>query len=214
MQRRRQVLIQPVDTRAVNVSSPELPLLGLSEEVPQRSAIITITVAQPRVTELLDSLVAAKVGFVVVGGVAASAWGVPGRRKDVDVVLDPRPAHLARAAQLVARLAGYADHGGMRSRSPAAIATALRNSCRVLLNTDLGHLDVVNRVEGVPSYDTLRRDAVPLSVHGVRAQVCSLAHLQSMKRTADRESDRRDLEWLARATSYPGFAPSAGRGPR
>jgi predicted nucleotidyltransferase len=175
-------------------------------------AIITITVAQPDVAELLASLVAANVCFVVVGGVAAGAWGVPGHRKDVDVVLDPRPAHLARAAELVVRLAGYADHGGMRSRSPAAIATALRNSRRVLLSTDLGHLDVVNRVDGVPSYDTLRRDAVPLSVHGVRVQVCSLAHLQSMKRTADRESDRRDLEQLARATSYPGSASPARGG--
>jgi hypothetical protein len=160
-------------------------------------------VAQPQVTELFESLVAAKIRFVVVGGVAASAWGVPGRRKDVDVVLDPHPAHLARAAQLVVRLAGYADHGGMRSRSATAIATALRNSRRVLLSTDLGRLDVVNRIEGVPSYDTLRRDAVLLTVHGVRVHVCSLAHLHSMKRTADRESDRRDLERLARATSYP-----------
>jgi len=167
-------------------------------------------VAQPDVAELLASLIAANVDFVVVGGVAASAWGLPGRRKDVDVVLDPRPVHLARVAELVVRLAGYADHGVMRSRSPAAIATALRNSRRVLLSTDLGHLDVVNRVEGVPSYDTLRRDAVRLSVHGVRVQVCSLAHLQSMKQTADRESDRRDLERLARAMSYSGSASPAG----
>lgn len=175
-------------------------------------AIIPVTVAQPDVAELLASLIAANVGFVVVGGLAASAWGVPGRRKDVDVVLDPRPAHLARTAELVVRLAGYADHGGMRSRSPAAIAIALRNKRRVLLSTNLGHLDVVNRVDGVPSYDTLRRDAVPLSVHGVRVRVCSLAHLQSMKRTADRESDRRDLDQLARATSYPGSASPARRG--
>jgi hypothetical protein len=80
----------------------------------------------------------------------------------------------------------------------------------VLLTTDLGNLDVVNRVEGVPSYEALCRDAVRLTVHGVRVRVCSLAHLQSMKRTADRESDRHDLERLARATSYPESVPSRG----
>jgi hypothetical protein len=160
---------------------------------------------------LLGRLVKAKVGFVVVGGVAASAWGVPGRRKDVDVVLDPSPAHLVRVAQLVISLAGYADHGGMRSGSAAAIATALQTSRRVLLKTDLGHLDVVNRIDGVPSYLSLRRDAVRLSVHGVRVQVCSLPHLHFMKQTADRECDRRDLEWLSQATSYSWSVPSTRR---
>jgi hypothetical protein len=158
--------------------------------------------AESDLAELLDTLVAARLGWVVIGGLASRAWGVPGQRKDLDVVLDPDTANLAGVAEMVVRLSGYADHGGIRARSPETIATALRSCARVLLNTRLGDLDVVNRIEGVPSYDTLRRDAVPLDVCGVRVPVCSLAHLESMKRIAGRESDRRDLEQLARVASY------------
>ena len=159
-------------------------------------------VAESDVAELLDNLVAAQVGLVVIGGLAARAWGVPGKRKDLDVVLNPDPANLVGVAQLVVRLSGYANHGGLRAQSPETIATALRCCARVLLNTRLAGLDVVKRVEGVPSYDVLQRDAVLLDVCGVRAPVCSLAHLESMKRIADRESDRRDLEQLARVAPY------------
>jgi|SRR5947209_2232985 len=163
-------------------------------------------VAESGVAELLDSLVAARLDFVVIGGLAASAWGVPGQRKDLDVVLDRGSANLAGVAQLVVRLSGYAHHSDMRARSPETIAIALRSCARVLLNTRLGDLDVVNRIDGVPSYDVLRRDAVALNVCGVRVPVCSLTHLASMKRTADRESDRRDLEQLVRAAPYAGSA--------
>ena len=166
-------------------------------------------VAESDVAELLDNLVAAQVGLVVIGGLAARAWGVPGKRKDLDVVLNPDPANLVGVAQLVVRLSGYANHGGLRAQSPETIATALRCCARVLLNTRLAGLDVVNRIEGVPSYDALRRDAVPLDVCGVRVPVCSLAHLESMKRTADRESDRRDLEQLTRSAPYSRSASPA-----
>ena len=158
--------------------------------------------AESDLPELLDSLVAARLGWVVIGGLAVRAWGVPGQRKDLDVVLNPDAANLAGVAQVVVRLSGYADHGGILARSPETIATALRCCARVLLNTRLGDLDVVNRVEGVPSYDILRRDAVLLDVYGVGVPVCSLAHLESMKRIAGRESDRRDLEQLARVAPY------------
>jgi hypothetical protein len=163
-------------------------------------------VAESDVAELLDSLVAARLGLVVIGGLAAHAWGVPGQRKDLDVVLSPDPANLAGVARLVVRLSGYANHSEMHARSPETIATALRCCARVLITTRLGDLDVVNRIEGIPPYDALRRDAVVLDVCGVRVPVCSLAHLESMKRTADRESDRRDLEQLARAAPYSGSA--------
>jgi hypothetical protein len=174
-----------------------------------RPGAIIVAVTELDVAELLDSLVAAQLDFVVIGGLAARAWGVPGQRKDLDVVLNPDPANLAGVAQLVVRLSGYADHSGMRARSPEAIATALRSCARVLLNTRFGDLDVVNRIEGVPSYDALRRDAVALDACGVRVPVCSLAHLESMKRTADRESDRRDLEQLTRSAPYSRSASPA-----
>ncbi len=163
---------------------------------------IIVLMAESDLAELLDTLVASRLGWVVIGGVAARAWGVPGQRKDLDVVLDPDAANLAGVAGMVVGLSGYAELGGIRARSPATIATALRSCARVLLKTRLGDLDVVNRIEGVLSYDVLRRDAVLLDVCGVLVPVCALAHLESMKRIADRESDRRDLVQLARVAPY------------
>jgi hypothetical protein len=161
-----------------------------------RGAIITRTVAEPNTAELLVRLVTTDLRFVVIGGIAARSWGAPGRRKDLDVVLDPNPPHLTRVAELIVRLNGHAVHGGMRARSAASISSALLSCCRVLLNTDLGSLDVVNRVEGVPSYEVLVREAQPFDVSGVHVPVCSLAHLRLMKSVANRPCDRADLKHL------------------
>jgi hypothetical protein len=53
-------------------------------------------------------------------------------------------------------------------------------------------------MEGVPSFDELRRDEirVELALDAV-APVCSLAHLRAMKRAAGRPRDRVDLAELA-----------------
>jgi hypothetical protein len=174
----------------------------------QVQVILKRQMAEATIAQLLSRVVAADLAFVLIGGLAARAWGVAGHRKDVDIVVDPRPTHLARVAQLVMDLEGDIECGGMCARSPALIAAVLSSSPRVLANTELGPLDIVNRVEGVPPYSSLRRDAASRRVYGVTVPVCSLAHLHVMKQIADRDADRQDLEHLKRVLLYPSYDPA------
>ena len=129
---------------------------------------------EPSFDELLRRLVDARVRFVLVGGLAVNAWGVVRGTRDVDIAVDPDPDNLMVLAALVALAAGE----------------------RVLIDTDLGPLDVVQGLEGVPPYDDLRARAVEVAIAGVSVSVCSLEDLRAMKRAAGRMRDLADLEDL------------------
>jgi hypothetical protein len=61
-----------------------------------------------------------------------------------------------------------------------------------------GEVQVLNRMEGIPSFAELRRDQIHVEIAwDAIAPVCSLAHLRAMKRAADRPRDRVDLAELA-----------------
>jgi len=62
--------------------------------------------------------------------------------------------------------------------------------------TDLGRLDVVQGLDGVPSFDDLRSRAVEAEILGSTVWVCSREDLRAMKRAAGRTRDLADLEDL------------------
>ena len=69
------------------------------------------------------------------------------------------------------------------------------------IETDLGRLDVVQGLEGVPSYEELRSRSSEAQVLGVSVAVCSAQDLRAMKRAAGRTRDLADLEDLDAAGS-------------
>jgi predicted nucleotidyltransferase len=128
----------------------------------------------PAFDELLRRLSEAGVEFVLVGGLAVNAWGVVRGTKDVDVVVAPDPANLKRIAEVAVAARGHVQRG-----------EAL-----------LGRLDVVQGLEGVPSYEELRSRASEAEVLGVNVAVCSAQDLREMKQAAGRTRDLADLEDL------------------
>lgn len=66
----------------------------------------------------------------------------------------------------------------------------------MLIETDLGPVDVVHGAPGVPTYDQLRERAVEVELLGVSVAVCSLDDLRAMKLAAGRTRDKADLEDL------------------
>jgi len=72
---------------------------------------------------------------------------------------------------------------------------------QVAIETDLGRLDVVQGLEGVPSYEKLREGTSEAEVLGVKVAVCSLDDLRAMKQSAGRPRDLVDLEDLDAALS-------------
>jgi predicted nucleotidyltransferase len=150
----------------------------------------------PAFDELLRRLSEAGVEFVLVGGLAVNAWGVVRGTKDVDVVVAPDPANLKRVAEVAVAAGGHVQRGEALLGSPPSIATLLATGEQVAIETDLGRLDVVQGLEGVPSYEELRSRASEAEVLGVNVAVCSVEDLRQMKQAAGRTRDLADLEDL------------------
>ena len=152
--------------------------------------------SDPAFDELLRRLAEANVEFVVVGGLAVNAWGVVRGTKDVDVVVAPDIENLKRVAQVAVASGGHVQQGEALLGSAISIASALASGEQVAIETDLGRLDVVQGLDGVPSYADLRPQASEAEILGVTVAVCSLEDLKAMKRAAGRTRDLADLEDL------------------
>jgi len=67
---------------------------------------------------------------------------------------------------------------------------------QVAIETDLGRLDVVQGLDGVPGYEDLQARSVETEILGVKVAVCSVEDLKAMKQAAGRTRDLADLEDL------------------
>ena len=157
--------------------------------------------SQPAFDQLLRRLVEADVKFVLIGGLAVNAWGVVRGTKDVDIVVDADPANLKAVAEVAVTAGGQVQRGEALLGTPVSIAAELASSEQVAIETDLGRLDVVQGLDGVPSYEELHQGASEAEVLGVKVAVCSREDLRAMKRAAGRPRDLVDLEDLEAASS-------------
>jgi predicted nucleotidyltransferase len=156
--------------------------------------------SEPAFDELLRRLAAAGVEFGVVGGLALNAWGVVRGTKDVDIVVATDAENLKRVAEVAVAAGGHVQQGEAMLGSPISIASALASGDQVPIETDLGRLDIVQGLEGVPDYEELWSRATEAKILGVTVAVCSIEDLKAMKRAAGRTRDLADLEDLEAAS--------------
>jgi predicted nucleotidyltransferase len=149
--------------------------------------------------EILRRLTEAEARFVVIGGLALGARGVVRATKDIDVVVASDPANLKRVAEVAVAAGGRVQRGEALLGSPPSIAALLATGEQVAIETDLGRLDIVQGLEGVPPYEELRSRASEAEVLGISVAVCSVEDLRAMKQAAGRTRDLADLEDLAAA---------------
>jgi predicted nucleotidyltransferase len=151
---------------------------------------------EPAFDQLLHRLSEAEVEFVLIGGLAVNAWGVVRGTKDVDVVVAPDPENLERVAGAAVAIHGHIQTGESFLSTPPSIAAQLESGERVAIETELGQLDIVQGLDGVPSYAELRIGATEAEVLGIKVLVCSFEDLKAMKQAAGRTRDKADLEDL------------------
>jgi len=144
---------------------------------------------------LLRALSDADVEFVVIGGIAVAAHSVVRATEDLDLVPKPEATNLGRLLDLLqarnARLL-LSPQREIDDRVRRAVLAG-RN---LTVTTELGDLDVVQRLPGVPAYADLAADAMLVELHGVRFRVCSREHLIAMKRARGSALDQADIERL------------------
>jgi len=144
--------------------------------------------------QLVATLARHRVGFTVIGGVAAQVHGHRRTTMDLDVVPDPDAGNLDRLAAALAEL--EARPRDVPGGSPPT-AQQLRIAPIVPpLHTRHGQLHVLNDVPGAPAYPQLRARALEVELDGVRLAIAALDDLIAMKRASGRDVDMRDIAAL------------------
>lgn len=139
--------------------------------------------------ELVRLLLDAEVEFVVIGGMAAIAYGSATFTQDFDVTASFNEDNLARLLKALAPFhPRYALAVPKRpvTESPAELA-ANRN---LYLLTDLGRLDVLSEVLPVGPYAEVAARAVTMDLYGHPCRIISLDDLIAVKRHLGRDKDR------------------------
>jgi hypothetical protein len=146
-------------------------------------------------TDIITALVKAKVRFVVVGGVAAGINGSARATFDLDICYDPAPDNVEKLARV---LAGW--HAYLRGVEPGLPfimdAKSFRITPVMTLTTDLGPLDVMDRIAGVGDFDKVLANSFEVEQPGLTFRTLTLASLVDAKRATGRKKDRDQLPEL------------------
>jgi hypothetical protein len=143
-----------------------------------------------RPRQVLETLVAHRVDFVLIGGLAGVARGSAYPTFDVDLAY-------ARDADNLERLAAALRELGATLRgAPADVpflldAETIARGAHFAFDTPFGGVDILTDPEGAPPYDRLVAGAGELApIEGVLIRVASLDHLIAMKEAAGRTKDK------------------------
>ena len=139
--------------------------------------------------QIIAALVAAGVRFVVVGGVAATLHGSARLTNDIDLCYDPAPDNLEALVRL---LRGW--HAYLREVEPGLPFTldvrALRTTPIMTLVTDLGNLDLLDRVLGLGGYAEVLAASERVQLERIEFRALTLPALIAAKKATGRPKDR------------------------
>jgi hypothetical protein len=146
---------------------------------------------------LLSTLNRHGVGYMVVGGFAAVAYGSPLPTGDIDVTPDTALENLDRLSaalrELEARIRTEAVPEGLAF---AHNARSLSGLTMLNLVTRFGELDLILRIPGEATYQVLSSRAVTLDLEGMPLRLASLDDIIASKEAAGRPKDRNALPIL------------------
>ena len=135
------------------------------------------------------------VEFIIIGGVAAIAYGGSTTTDDLDVCA---PLSHENAIRIIRSLDDL--HPRWRTRPDLPVIQAdsphLRNLKNMYLLTDLGKIDILSELPGVCSCTELTRRCVEVDFEGTRCRMVDLETLIEAKRVANRDKDRATLKHL------------------
>jgi hypothetical protein len=158
-----------------------------------------------RFLELVRTLRAHDVEFVVIGGFALGFHGAARATKGVDVVPRPGADNLTRLWRTLEEL--EAEPQGLEDFRPEELPVEwsleglIAGGGNWIVHTRLGRLDVMQWVEPFDSYEELRAGAIEEYVEEVGSTilVAGLDDLIAMKEAAGRDQDRLDIAALRMA---------------
>ena len=136
----------------------------------------------------LKSLIENKVEFVIVGGVAIIAHGVPYATFDLDFCYARTSENLKRIVSALApfnpRLRGFP-----KNLPFIWDERTLQNGTNFTLETDIGDIDLLGEVAGVGSYIEVFANSIILKIFEDDVRILSLEDLIKAKKAAGRPKD-------------------------
>jgi hypothetical protein len=148
------------------------------------------------IADIIRTLVAHEVEFVIVGGMAAVLQGAPVHTIDLDVVYDRSSENVNRILGALVELDAILrdDPRRLRPNEPH-----LRGPDHKLLETKRGPLDLLGTIEHDTGFQDLLSDSEWLSIAEIRVRVLSLPRLIRVKEQLGRPKDQAML-LILRAT--------------
>lgn len=137
---------------------------------------------------LLDLLLNAKIDFVLIGGFASVIHGSSMVTHDLDICImfDPKNVEQLREClrpfhpklRMTPKRLSFLDY-------PADLSN-LKN---LYLETDLGVLDVIGKIDGVGSFEQVAENAIEIEIYGKKCRVISINDLVASKKSIGRDKD-------------------------
>lgn len=136
----------------------------------------------------LKALTENKVDFIIVGGIAISAYGSAYITKDLDFCYLRTPENLKKIVRALAEF-NPRMRGFPRELPFVWDERTLQNGTNFTLETDIGDIDLLGEVAGVGDYQAVKVDAIEMELCDVFVAVISLDDLIAAKRAAGRTKD-------------------------
>ncbi|MEP6901393.1 MAG: nucleotidyltransferase [Actinomycetota bacterium] len=136
----------------------------------------------------LKALTENKVEFVIVGGIAITAYGSAYITKDLDFCYLRSAENLKRIVKALAQF--NPKLRGFPKELPFFWdERTLQNGTNFTLETDLGDIDLLGEVAGVGDYKAVEKGSVEMEICDVPVKIISLDDLINAKRAAGRTKD-------------------------
>lgn len=148
--------------------------------------------------QILKVLAENQIDFMVIGGFAGVLYGSAMVTRDLDICMLITPAEVERLRSVLA------PYNPVHRMTPQKVPFAteprsLTGIKNIYLDTDLGALDILSAVKGLPDFSTLRQRATPFDLFGVRVWALSITDLIEAKKQMGRPKDlmaASELEWI------------------
>jgi hypothetical protein len=142
--------------------------------------------AAPILARIAEALAKHGLEAVMIGNAAAALQGAPVTTVDFDFFFRKTPANLKKLKQVAAELGAIALH-------PYYPASGL---IRLMRDDEGLQLDFMDVIDGVPSFEGLRRRSLRIRMGAASLRVAPLADIIKSKRAAGRPRDLAVLEIL------------------